>query len=116
MTSPGDVLRAGTVLHRERRRSDQLSRSGPHDMHAQDAVRLCLRKELDRSFIVLVRLGSRVGRKGEFSDLVLDALVLELLLCLSNPSDLGMRVDHRGNYAVVYVTVARSNNFGGGDA
>ena len=75
------------------------------DVHPEDAVRLRLDEELDLTLGVEVRLGARVGEEREAADLVLDAVLLEFLLRLADPCDLGVRVHDARNGAVVHVTV-----------
>ena len=85
-------------------------------MHAKDAVGLLLYKELDLTLGVEVRLGARVGGEGELPDFILDAVRLELLLRLADPSHLGMRVHDGGNGVVVDVTVTVLDVFDGGNS
>lgn len=60
-------------------------------MGSKNLIGVLLDEELDQSVGVVVRLCSRVGDHGEGSDLVGDALGLELLLGLSDPCDLEER-------------------------
>ena len=69
-------------------------------MDTEDLVRLLLRKELYEAFGVEIGLCSRVGGKGEFSDVVLHTGGFEILFCLAHPGNLGVGVDD-GRYGVV---------------
>lgn len=84
-------------------------------MDTQYPVGLSIREELDHTVGVEVGLRTRVGGEGEVSDVVLDTGLLELLLVLTNPSDLGVSVHDRGNSAVVDVAVALGDVLDGSD-
>ena len=105
MTCPRDVFRARAILDSKDSLGDHLARVRADDVHAEHAVGLRLGNELDDTLGVEVRLRARVGREGELADIVLDTGSLELLLGLADPSDLGVRVDNRGNGIIVNVAV-----------
>jgi len=54
-------------------------------VYTEDAVRLLLAKELHEALSVKVGLGTRIGSKGEFANIVFHTGSFELLLGLSNP-------------------------------
>ena len=85
------------------------------DMYAENSVRLLLSKELDKALRVEVRLGTRIGSKGELANIVLNTSCLEVLLRLSYPGNLGVRVNDRRDAIVVDVAVARFEVFNRGD-
>lgn len=87
-----------------------------NDVNTEDLVSLLLRDKLHLALGVEVRLRPRVGHEGELADLVLNAIRLELLLGLADPSDLGVGVDDGGNGAVVDVTVTRVEILSGRNA
>lgn len=116
MTRPRDVLRAGAVLHCEDRAGDHLTRIGPDDMHAEDAIRVRLDEELDDTLGVEIRFGAAVGDEGELAGFVLGAGGFEVSLGLTDPGDLGVGVDDGGDGAVVDVAVACLEVLCDGDA
>lgn len=127
----GNVLGTRAVFHSQDALSDHLAGVGAwksisdqclrhciacgltHDVHAENTVGLLLDEELNLALGVDVRLGTGVGREGELSDLVLHAGRLELLLGLTNPGNLGVCVDDRGDSLVVDVPVAGLDVFDG---
>lgn len=85
------------------------------DLNTEHEIGLLLNKELDEAILVVVRLCTAVCREGELADFVGDALSLELLLVLADPSHLGVGVNDRGNDGVVDVAVPSGENLGGSD-
>ena len=85
-------------------------------MDTQYPVGLGVRKELDHTLGVEVGLRTGVGGEGEVSNVVLDAGLLELLLVLANPGNLGVGVHDGGDGAVVDVAVALSDVLDGSDS
>lgn len=81
-------------------------------MTSEDLVGALLGQDLYESVGIIVGLGARVGDHGEGSDVVLDALGLEVLLGLSDPCDLGVSVDD----AVVVDEVSREKKEGKAEA
>ena len=75
-------------------------------MNTQNLIGLLLGENLNKSFRILVRLGPRVGNEGELSNLVLHAILFQILLSLSHPSDLRVGVHNRWNGVVVDVPMA----------
>lgn len=115
MARPRHILAARAILDREHPLCDHLARVRPHNVDAEDAVRLGVRQELDHALRLEVRLGARVGGEGEAAGAVLDALLLQLRLVLPDPRDLRVRVHDRGDGAVVDVPVALGDVFDGRD-
>ena len=102
---PGNVLRGRTVLQGERSLGNHLTGVGANDVDTQQAVGLGVGKHLDETISVEVGLGTRVSAEGKGSDPVGDLLVLELLLALADPGDLGVGVHDGRDATVVDVTV-----------
>lgn len=111
-----NVLARSAVLKGKNTLSNHLTGVGANDVDSENSVSLLVSNELDGSLGVEVGLGSRVGGKGELADVVLDAGLLDLLLSLSNPSNLGVGVHDRGDGGVVDVAVAGGNVLGGGNS
>lgn len=102
----GNVLCRSLVLDGENSGSNHLTSIGANDVNTKNLVSLLLDEELDDTVGIGVGLGTRVGKEGELAHLELNTLLLELLLVLSDPSDLGVGVDDGGNGSVVDVAVA----------
>lgn len=115
VTGSGNVLARSAVLKSKHSLGDHLTGVGANDVNTENSVGLLVSNELDGSLGVEVGLGSRVGSEGELSDVVLDAGLLDLLLSLANPSNLGVGVHDRGDGGVVNVAVSGSNVLGGGN-
>ena len=103
----------------------KLSKPGPccanahkrtNDMYAEDAVRLRFHEELDLALGVQVCLGARVGDEREAADLVLHAVLLEFLLRLADPRNLGVRVHDARDRVVVHMAVPAVDVLRRGDA
>ena len=92
MTSPRHILSTSLVLDRQTRAGDHLASIGANDMHAKHSVCLLLNDKLDEALSVEVGLRARVGREGVLADLILHASGLKLLLGLSDPRYLRVRV------------------------
>ena len=84
-------------------------------MYTENSVGLLLRKELDKALAVKIRLGSGVGSEREFSNIVLNAGGLEVLLGLTYPGNLRVGVDDRRNAVVVDVAVSGFEVFDSSD-
>mmetsp|Transcript_23152 Transcript_23152/g.65808 ORF Transcript_23152/g.65808 Transcript_23152/m.65808 type:complete len:312 (-) Transcript_23152:158-1093(-) len=98
-----EVLGRGTILDGEARLGDELARQRVDDVHTEELVRLLAREHLHEAGLLAVGLGARIGPEHKLALLVLDALGLQLLLRLADPSDLGVSVDHAGHRVVVEV-------------
>ncbi len=84
-------------------------------MGSENAIGGGIRKELAETLRVVVGAGTTVGLEGELSNTIVDSLALEFLLRLSNPSDLGMRVDDGRNGVVVDVSKVAEEHLNDGD-
>lgn len=113
MRGAGNILGAGTVLESEDTLCNHLTGVGADNVDTEDTVSLGISEELDHAVRVEVGLCARVGAEGERADLVLDALLLELLLVLANPCNLGVSVHDRGDGVVVDVAVASLDELNG---
>ena len=116
VTRPPHILARGPILNRQHPLRNHLPRVRPHDVDPQYPVRLRVREELDHSLRLQVRLGPRVGRKGETAGFVLDALLLQLGLVLAHPRDFRVRVHDGRDGVVVDVAVALFDELDGRDA
>lgn len=101
----GDVLCRSLVLDGENSGCNHLTGVGADDVNTENLVSLLLDKELDDTIGVGVGLGTRVGKEGELAHFVVNTLLLELLLVLADPSDLGVSVNDGGDGGVVNVSV-----------
>jgi hypothetical protein len=115
MASPGNILRRGAVFHGKNTLSNHLTSVGADDMDTEYLVSLLLREEFDETISVEVGLSTGVGREAEFSDVVLHASLLQILLGLANPGDLGVGVDNGGDGAVVNMAVTMLDELDGSD-
>jgi len=106
----GNVLRAGTVFHRENRLVDKLSRSRSDHMHTQDFVRVAVGEYLCEAVRLEIRLRSGVRHERKLTDLVVNTLLLEIFLRLANPTHFRMRVYHTRHAIVVDVNCAWSQD------
>lgn len=111
-----NVLARSTVLKGKNTLGDHLTGVGANDVDTENSVSLLVSNELDGTLGVEVGLGSRVGGKGELADVVLDAGLLDLLLSLSNPSNLRVGVHDRGDGGVVNVAVTGGNVLSGSNS
>lgn len=64
---------------------------------------------------VLVRLGSRIGREGEFADFVLNTSSFKFFLIFTNPCDLRMCVNNRWDGIIIDMPMTGLENFDGSD-
>lgn len=110
----GNVLGGRAVLKGQGGLGNHLTGVGSDDVAAQQPVGLGIGKHLDHAVRVEVGLGTRVGAEGEGADLVGDVLVLEFLLVLADPGNLGVGVHDRRNDTVVDVAVALLDVLDGG--
>lgn len=108
--STADILGGSAILHGETSLGNHLTGVGTDDVDTKDTVSLGISDDLDETVSVVVGAGTRVGDEGVAANLVLDTSLLELLLVLTNPGDLGVGVDDGGNGIVVDVTVAGGNH------
>jgi hypothetical protein len=106
MRCPRNILRARTVLNGKNSLRDHLTCVRTDNMYTEQLVGFLLRYHLNLTFGVEVGLRTRVGREREFTDVVLDAGSLELLLILTDPRNLRVRVDNGWYGMVVDVTMA----------
>lgn len=103
---PRDILARCAVLESQSTLSNHLTGVGANDVDTQQSVRLGVGEHLDHTLGVLVGLGSGVGAEGESSNTVRDLLVLEVLLALADPGNLGEGVHNGGNGTIVHVAIA----------
>lgn len=113
---PCNILTRRAVLKRKSALRNHLTGVGADDVYAQETVGLGVGEHLDHTLSVQVGLGSRVGAEGEGADVVRDLLVLQVLLTLADPGDLGVGVHDRGDTAVVDVAVALLDVFDGSNS
>lgn len=111
----GNILRAGTVLHGQDTLGNHLTGVGAHDVDAQNAVGLLVRDHLDHTLGIGVGASTGVGGEGEGTNVVSNARLLDLLLRLAAPGDLGVGVDDGGDDVVVDVTVTTVHVLDSGD-
>lgn len=116
MGRPCNVLSTSAIFNSKNTLRNHLTRIRAHDMHPQNPIRLGLSQKLDEPLRVQIRLCPRIRRKHKLSNLVLDSLRLQILLRLTNPRDLRVRVDNRRDGVVVDVSVAGLDVFDGCDA
>lgn len=109
-----NVLGRCAVLQGQSGLGNHLTSVGTNDVATQQPVGLGVGEHLDHTVRVEVGLGARVGAEGEGADLVGNLLVLELLLVLTNPSNLGVSVHDRGDDTVVDMAVALLDVLNGG--
>ena len=72
--------------------------------------------EFNETIGIGICLCSRVGGEWEFTNLVSNTSSLEFLLVLSDPCDLGVSVDYRGDSIIVDVSVTGLDEFNSGDS
>mmetsp|Transcript_135391 Transcript_135391/g.289483 ORF Transcript_135391/g.289483 Transcript_135391/m.289483 type:complete len:421 (+) Transcript_135391:164-1426(+) len=101
MADPGDVLGGSTVLYADARLANELARDVVDDVHTKQLVRLLVRQHLYEALLLRIALRTRVGHKAELTLLELDALGLQLLLRLPDPSHLRVGIDDGGHAVVV---------------
>lgn len=106
VASARNILAGSTILERKSALSNHLTSVGADDVDAEKAVGLRVGENLDEPLSVEVGLGTGVGAEGESADAVGDVGLLEVLLRLTNPRNLGEGVHDGGNAAVVDVAVA----------
>ena len=105
MARPRNVLARRTIFQCKSALGNHLASIGSDDVDAEQAVRLGVGQHLNHTLSVEVGLGPRVGAEGEGTDPVGDLLVLEVLLTLANPRNLGVGVHNGRDAAVVDVAV-----------
>ena len=115
--------RAGAPFPEEHfKHNHSLSHASQHASHlvdheaAEHAIRLLVTEDLDHALCIVVGLCARVCRHWERAHRVLDALLLELLLCLAHPRNLRVGVDDRRHAVVVNVRVATEHALHADDA
>lgn len=101
----GNILAGSAILEGKGTLSNHLTGVGADDVNTENTVGLGVGDHLDHTLSVEVGLGAGVGAEGEGTDAVGDTGLLELLLGLANPGNLGEGVHDRGNAAVVDVAV-----------
>ena len=74
-------------------------------MSTENLVRLLLYQDLHAAFLIIVRLGSRVGEERISANLVLYPSCLEFLLCLADPCNFRVGIDHGWDGVVIDVSV-----------
>ena len=74
-----------------------------NDVAPKNPVGGLARQNLDEALRLVDRTCARVGREREVTDVVLDALLLELVLALAHRGDLRERVDNTRDGVVVHV-------------
>jgi hypothetical protein len=75
-------------------------------VHTEDAVRLFLDEELDLTLSVQIRFSAGVGDEREAPDFISHALLLQVLLSLSDPCHLRVCIYYARDRVVVHMTVA----------
>lgn len=85
-------------------------------MDTEETVSLGVSKHLDQTISVKVGLSTGVCAEREGSNPVGDVLVLQVLLALANPGNLGVCVHDGGNGGIVDVTVALLDVLDGSDS
>ena len=113
MAGPCYVLRARAIFHCQHSLGNHLAGVGPDNVDAQDTVRLGIGQELDHAVGIKIGLGARIGGKGKRADFVLDTLLLEFLLVLSHPGNLGVAISDTWNAAIINMTVALGDELDG---
>jgi hypothetical protein len=120
---PAQLLRSSHQHSKEKRdqndpkmKQEKKSTHGSNDVGSQNTISLGIGDDLHEPLGVCVRAGPAVGGKREISHVVLSPSLFELVLSLSNPSDLRVRVNDGGDSVVVNMTMASSNLFRDGNA
>jgi hypothetical protein len=85
----GDILGRGAELHGNRSLGDHVAGVRADDVYTEHAIGLGIGKDFHETVGLKIRLGAAVGGEGKFSDIVSDAGLFQLLLGLSDRSDLG---------------------------
>ena len=106
MARPGNVLGGCAVLQSESSFGNHLASIRSDNVNTQQAVGLRIGEHFDHTLRVEVGLRSGVGAEGEGSNSVWDLLVLEFLLALADPSNLGVGVHDGGDGCVVDMAVS----------
>ena len=88
MADAANVFAAGLEGHGDSSLGNEFAGHGANDMHTQNFVGFCMRKELDQPGGVAQRARAAIGHKGEGASLVGHAIGLELLFGLAHPGDL----------------------------
>ena len=84
----GDIFRTATELHENAGLMDHFAGLDADDVHAEHAIGLRIRENLDEAVGGLIDLGAAVGGKGKLPDGVSDARLLQLFLGLADGGDL----------------------------
>jgi hypothetical protein len=92
VTGSGNILAGSAVLKSQGTFSNHLTSVRADDVNAENAVSLRVSEHLDHTVSILVGLSSGVGDEGEASNPVRNVLVLQVLLALADPGDLGVGV------------------------
>lgn len=104
-----NVLARSTILKGKGTLSNHLTSVGADNVNTEKAVSLGVGDHLDHTIGVEVGLSAGVGAEREGTDAVGDTGLLELLLRLANPGDLGEGVHDGGNATVIDVAVTLLN-------
>src|SRR5205085_12043247 len=80
-----------------------LGRVGADDVGAQDLAVLRVPDDLDEAFRLARSAGPTVGGEGEFPDLVVDFLFLDLRLGQADRRNFRMAISSVGNVAVIHL-------------
>eukprot|EP00042_Codosiga_hollandica_P043511 m.412814 g.412814 ORF g.412814 m.412814 type:complete len:337 (-) comp56570_c0_seq2:503-1513(-) len=105
-----EVLSRGAILQRQSSLIDQLASNSVDHVDTQQAISLLVCQHLDETLSLLVASSTAVGGHQEGTNLVFDALGLQLLLRLTNPSDFGGCVEYGRHAVVVDVRLATKNS------
>ncbi len=100
-----NILARGTILQSQGSFSNHLTRAGANDVDSEQTIGLGVGKHLHHTVRVKVGLRPGVGAEGESADGVLGTGLLQVLLGLADPGDLGVRVHDRGDAAIVDVAI-----------
>lgn len=111
-----NVLGGSAVLQSQGTLGNHLTGVGADDVDTKETIGLGVGNHLDHAVSVEVGLGSRVGAEGEGADSVGDLLVLEVLLGLADPGDLGESVHDGGDDTVVDMAVTLLDVLDNGDS
>lgn len=102
----GNILAGSAILEGKGTLSNHLTGVRTDDVDTENTVGLGVGDHLNHALSVKVGLGTGVGAEGEGTDAVGNTSLLEFLLGLANPGNLGEGVHDRRNAAVVDVAVA----------
>ena len=71
MTGAGNIFRRSTELHCDRGFGDHVAGVSADQMHAEHAIGLCIRQNLDETIGGLVHFGAAIGGEGKLADIVI---------------------------------------------